>query len=92
MDVGVLALAAENENPPPNAGHFLLALFLRVEVIQRLIHRQLAEHDHLRNPQHRAALEPSSNAAKPLDMNIINDHREQARSYVWTRPPLSTRF
>ena len=31
-------------------------LILWIEIIERLIHRQLAQHDDLRNPQHRAAL------------------------------------
>jgi len=31
-------------------------LFLRVEVIQRPIHRQLTQHDDLRNPQQRVAM------------------------------------
>jgi hypothetical protein len=33
-------------------------LVLRIEIIQRPIHRQLAKHDHLRYPQQSTALRP----------------------------------
>ena len=59
-----LGLFASSGTPPRLLPHkmprlvrgiFLPVSIVRIEIIQRLIHRQLTEHDDLRDAQHRAA-------------------------------------